>query len=87
VKLFDKVGGSAVSMTLLWPTPQIQLCKLGSKSQRHSSINDIAVPGDLDFERLWLPSVAEPHHFDTAQAPGKNFDAALASTLYSRPKC
>jgi hypothetical protein len=73
-------------MTLLWPTPQIQLCNLGSKAQRHSSINDIAVPGDLDFERLWLPSVAEPHHFYVAQAPDENFDAAPAPTiLYSRP--
>jgi hypothetical protein len=26
-------------------------------------------------------SVAEPHHFDAASAPGKNFDAAPAPTL------
>jgi hypothetical protein len=30
-------------------------------------------------------SVAEPHHFYEAPAPGKNFDAALAPTLlYSK---
>jgi hypothetical protein len=32
-------------------------------------------------------SVAEPHHFDAALAPGKNFDAAPAPTLlYSKTK-
>jgi hypothetical protein len=30
-------------------------------------------------------SVAEPHHFDAAPTPGKNFDAAPAPTLlYSK---
>jgi hypothetical protein len=34
-------------------------------------------------------SVAEPHHFYAAQAPGKNFDAAPApapTPLYSKAK-
>jgi hypothetical protein len=32
-------------------------------------------------------SVAEPHHFYAAPAPGKNFDAAPAPTLlYSKAK-
>jgi hypothetical protein len=32
-------------------------------------------------------SVAEPHNFDAAPAPGKNFDAAPAPTLlYSKAK-
>jgi hypothetical protein len=32
-------------------------------------------------------SVAEPHHFYAAPAPGENFDVASAPTLlYSRPK-
>jgi hypothetical protein len=29
-----------VSMTLLWPTPRIQLCKFGSKAQMHSGVID-----------------------------------------------
>jgi hypothetical protein len=34
-----------------------------------------------------LTSVAEPHHFYAAPAPGKNFDAAPAPTLlYSKTK-
>jgi hypothetical protein len=33
-----------------------------------------------------LSSVAEPHHYYAAPAPGKNFDVAPApSLLYSRP--
>jgi hypothetical protein len=36
-------------MTPLWPTQQIQLRKLCSKAQTYSG-----VPGDLEFERLWL---------------------------------
>jgi hypothetical protein len=56
-----------VSITPLWPTPQIQLCKLGSKAQKAQPVADTAVsmtalcqydsavPGDLEFERLWLP--------------------------------
>jgi hypothetical protein len=42
---------------------------------------------------VWFPvifSVAEPHQFYAAPAPGKNFDAAPAAPaptlLYSRPK-
>jgi hypothetical protein len=36
----------------------------------------------------WVKSsVAEPHHFYAAPAPGKNFDAAPAPTLlYSKAK-
>jgi hypothetical protein len=34
-----------------------------------------------------ISSVAEPHHFYAAPAPGKNFDAAPAPTLlYSKAK-
>jgi hypothetical protein len=41
--------------------------------------------------KFWLScvlrSVAEPHHFYAAPAPGKNFDAAPAPTLlYSKEK-
>jgi hypothetical protein len=36
---------------------------------------------------LSLHSVAEPHHFYAAPAPGKNLDAAPAPTLlYSKAK-
>jgi hypothetical protein len=43
---------------------------------------------------LQISSVAEPHHFYAAPAPGKNFDAALApaapapapTLLYSKAK-
>jgi hypothetical protein len=38
-----------------------------------------------DKAAAWASSVAEPHHFFAAPAPGKNFDAAAAPTLlYSR---
>jgi hypothetical protein len=44
-------------------------------------------PSSNDFDFKVLISVAEPHHFDAAPAPGKNFDAALAPTLlYSKAK-
>jgi hypothetical protein len=34
-----------------------------------------------------IPSVADPHHFYAAPAPGKNFDPAPAPTLlYSKAK-
>jgi hypothetical protein len=55
------VAYTAVSMTLLRPTPGIQLYKLCSKSQSDSGVDtplcqhDTAVPGELEFERLWLP--------------------------------
>jgi hypothetical protein len=37
---------------------------------------------------MHFSSVAEPHHFYAAPAPGQNFDAATApapTLLYSRP--
>jgi hypothetical protein len=46
----------------------------------------------ISYVRVNFSSVAEPHHFYAAPAPGKNFDAApapaaLAPTLlYSRQK-
>jgi hypothetical protein len=50
-------------------------------------------PGPLGgHESTVFPSVAEPHHFYAAQAPGKNFDAAPApaapapTLLYSKAK-
>jgi hypothetical protein len=40
-----------------------------------------------DKKNMVSNSVAEPHHFYAAPAPGKNFDAAPASTLlYSKTK-
>jgi hypothetical protein len=46
-------------------------------SPTRSSVNLACVP-------VLLTSVAEPHHFYAAQAPGKNFYAAPAPTLLYR---
>jgi hypothetical protein len=62
----------------------------------HFGVVDCAFKGHSRvFERI-LSSVAEPHHFYAAPAPGKNFDAALApadpapapapTLLYSKAK-
>jgi hypothetical protein len=43
----------------------------------------------MTFVKIVYISVAEPHHFYAAPAPGKNFDAAPApapTLLYSKAK-
>jgi hypothetical protein len=43
----------------------------------------------MHFIPIGITSVADPHHFYAAPAPGKNFDAAAApapSLLYSKAK-
>jgi hypothetical protein len=82
-------------MQILWP--RIRICRIWIRQIRirHKKFRMRIRPNDADpcgsgSTTLLLGSVAEPHDFHAAAAPGENFDAVPAPApnlpvLYSKP--
>jgi hypothetical protein len=66
----------------LWSESGFALISFSSTISIYSDgILDSSKSFSENYHRSLCTSVAEPHHFYAAPAPGKNFDAAPAPTL------